>query len=227
MDSSDYYSNLFKQWQDTTRKFFMPPWMQHQGFAVGMPTSFDPTDLNKIWTETLEKVMQFPPFVMFQGIAPFGATSKEYVALMEDYVNLYKEWIDVYSAFAKAWFEAGVQISARIGSQDSDIKSGVKESALYNVWVEEMEKKMESLLKDQEFAKKLGALLSRSLDIKKRYDSIAEIYFKSLNLPTRSEVDRLYKEMHDLRKEVSERNGGGSRDAEHTERSRREHKRQT
>ena len=68
--------------------------------------------------------------------------------------------------------------------------------------MEELERRFEILLRDEEFTSRLGSFVSSYLQVKRRSDAIMESYCSMMNLPTKSEINGMYKKLHDLEKKV-------------------------
>jgi hypothetical protein len=58
------------------------------------------------------------------------------------------------------------------------------------------------LFSSEEFGTINSKLISSQLDVVKHLQNIAEKNFKTLNLPTRSEVDEISKDIHDIRRDI-------------------------
>lgn len=73
---------------------------------------------------------------------------------------------------------------------------------LYNEWVKTNEELFTNLFASEEFSKIKGDLLSISMDAKKHFEKQFENIFGVYPVVFRSEVDELYKTIHDLKKQV-------------------------
>ena len=207
------YEKFYKAWLESTKKF-LSPWSQMKGAAspsVFTPSSYSTTDASdwtKDWSKLMEGMLSFPYSMAIQGIGGTQVSlQKDYWDLLNGGVDLYKEWVEVSLDFSKTWLEASSSVFAKLNATVSKTQSASPEDymkQIYNVWVEELEGKMDHLLRDPGFASKLSALLSKYLDVKKKSDSMVEKYYKVMNMPTKSEIDGIYKEIHELKKKLSE-----------------------
>jgi len=204
----EFYEKYYKPWFETTRKF-LSPWSEAAASGSRSEGPAGIADWGKEWTKFFDKMLAFPPFMMFQGTAgPVSGMNKDYWQMLGNYIDLYQEWVDIHLSFSKAWLEATRVVSEKMmsakqigDSPDNFVKEG------YNVWVREVESRLDSLLKDPNFSNKLAGLLSKFLDIKKKSDSMMESYMRTLNLPTRSEMDMISKELYLLKKKIGEPSG--------------------
>lgn len=72
----------------------------------------------------------------------------------------------------------------------------------YNEWVKTNESLLTELFGSEEFSKVKGDLLNISMDVKKHFEKQFENVFNVYPVVFRSEVDELYKTIHDLKKQV-------------------------
>jgi hypothetical protein len=159
-------------------------------------------------SETLTSM--FPAILMFQGTGGPGVTlQKDYFELMQSSVDLWKEWADLCVDFSRMWFKTNAAILEKLPSLKSKTTGNATPEEFtrqtYNLWVEEAAREMDRLLHDENFSKKLGSFLSKALDTRKKADLIMEKFYAMMNIPTRSEIDRVYKELHDLKRKVGRR----------------------
>jgi hypothetical protein len=139
-------------------------------------------------------------------IGPMYAFSKDLGAYGNDLINLGKVmtelkahndtyWTLVNAAFAKA---------SRMTSERAPKQVVTKEDFenYRKVMIEAFEDAFTDLFASPEFSVVYGKVFSSQLDFTEAIQSIAEKNFKALNLPTRSEVDELLKDINELRKSV-------------------------
>ncbi|HWY38431.1 MAG TPA: poly(R)-hydroxyalkanoic acid synthase subunit PhaE, partial [Bacteroidia bacterium] len=72
----------------------------------------------------------------------------------------------------------------------------------YNEWVKTNEELLTELFASEEFSKIKGELVNTSMDVKKHFEKQFENVFGIYPVVFRSEVDELYKTIHDLKKQV-------------------------
>ncbi|HVB11842.1 MAG TPA: poly(R)-hydroxyalkanoic acid synthase subunit PhaE [Nitrososphaerales archaeon] len=205
------YEKFYKAWLENTKKF-LSPWSLIKGetsppFSTPSSSATDAPDWTKDWSKLMEGMLSFPYTMMIQGIGGTPMSSqKDYGDLLNGSLDLYKEWVDVSLDFSKTWLEASSSVFAKLNAMTAKAQATSPDDymkQIYNVWVEELEGKMDHLLHDPGFSSKLASLLSKYLDVKEKSDSMAEKYYRSMNIPTRSEIDSIYKEIHELKKKLS------------------------
>ena len=58
------------------------------------------------------------------------------------------------------------------------------------------------LFDSERFGQNYGSLVSRELELTRRWNNITNIMLQSANLPNREELDEVYRELHSLKKRV-------------------------
>jgi len=102
---------------------------------------------------------------------------------------------------SKAWVEGTTSASTKLSSTKFETPEAYRRQA-YDLFIKELESKFDALLRDEKFASRLGNLLSSFLEVKQRSDRLVEGYQRLFNIPTRTEIDRVYKELHELKRTV-------------------------
>jgi hypothetical protein len=162
---------------------------------------FSPGQMNKMfdfWTN----IMKLPT------IGPMYAFSKDISAYANDFVNLGKimaemktdidsYWVLVNAAYTKAVKDTAERAPKQLFSKD-DFENYRRAS------IEAFEDSFTALFASSEFSIVYGKLFSTQLDMSKTMQSIAEKNFKTLNLPTRSEVDEILKDIAELKRSTRE-----------------------
>jgi len=75
---------------------------------------------------------------------------------------------------------------------------------VYNEWVKTSEKFLGELLATEDFSKIKAETISLGMDVKKQFEKQFENVYENYPVVFRSEVDELYKTIHDLKKTVKE-----------------------
>ncbi|MDE1762858.1 MAG: hypothetical protein KGH88_01255, partial [Thaumarchaeota archaeon] len=71
------------------------------------------------------------------------------------------------------------------------------------IWIDIFENYFTRLFDSPEFAENFGKMVSSELDLAKHWNNIMSLMLESANMPTKKEIDELYKELHLLRKRVA------------------------
>jgi hypothetical protein len=78
--------------------------------------------------------------------------------------------------------------------------AGFKE--FFELWITVSEKAFSELFRTEEYARLQGALLSASLQVRQHYFKLMELHLYDLPIALRSEMDDLYKTVHELKRRV-------------------------
>jgi class III poly(R)-hydroxyalkanoic acid synthase PhaE subunit len=162
---------------------------------------FTPEQAKKMfdfWTDTLK----------LPTIGPVYAYSKDFGSYVNDFVRLGEVMIDFktnmesyWSLMSAAHTRALKEIMERAPKQlatKEDVES------YRRVAIEVFEDIFTELFTSPQFSEVYGKLFGSQLDVSRAAQSIVEKNFKMLNLPTRSEVDEMLKEIMELRRTVRE-----------------------
>jgi len=203
--TQETYERLYNEMIESSRKF-MTAWQQQvAGSAQGTSAANKPVELQlgffKEAQSLFERLMWYPPFSMIEGtMTPQVNQYKAYLELVGLYMQLYQEWMGVYIDFSRV-------LSTTIANTNTkllEIAPTTQPAELYARWIQEMGDGIDTLLRDQAFAAKLGSVLSRMLDVRKKSDEFMENFYSMMNLPTRTEMRRVYKELHSMKKKIRE-----------------------
>jgi poly[(R)-3-hydroxyalkanoate] polymerase subunit PhaE len=157
--------------------------------------------------EQISKMFNFWTDVMkLPTIGPLYAFSKDISSYANDFVNLGKimtelkinmdtYWSLVNQAYMRASKETAERGPKQLISKD-DIEKYRRAA------IEAFEDSFTAMFASQEFSAIYGKLFSSQLDMSRAMQTIAERNFKTLNLPTRSEVDEILKDIAELKRSI-------------------------
>jgi hypothetical protein len=191
------FESLYRSWFDLSKTIFpflsppkgFPAESQHQGWQ---------TEFEKI----SKNILGLPPSSLMEiGFGPSAEAYKDYLDLMSSQIELYRHSADIWMKFSGVWAEGTQAAVSRMTSEatKSDVAPGKR---AYNAWVKELERRFDILLRDEEFITTLASFVSSYLEVKRRSDGILERYHSQMNIPTKSEINVIYKKLHDLEKKV-------------------------
>lgn len=143
-------------------------------------------------------------------VGPNHAYSEEFRSDVQEFVNLGRVlfqlqinlndyWIMINRAYLRAQMTISNKSSEKYNSNDSSARS----FEIYRkIMIDALEESFTGLFNSSEFAIVYGKLLNNQMDALKLVQRLAEKNLKVLNLPTRSEMDMLSRDVHDLKKNV-------------------------
>ncbi len=139
-------------------------------------------------------------------VGPFFAYSQSSSSDLKDIIELWKTflefqvhlkefWVQINNTYSQALAKASEKAPKEYNSR-KDFESYRK------IAIDIFEEEFTSLFDSKEYAILNGSLLSNQYDVVRHMQKLTEKHFKVLNLPTRSEIDYLSKDIHDLKKIV-------------------------
>ena len=145
--------------------------------------------------------------VKLPTVGPFQAFSKDFIFYMQEFFNLgqtlfqlqtdLKEYsIQMSDAYSRGMKEIAEKTAEKQYHSKADPKN------YRNIAIDAFEDAFTGLFGSDEFGVIYGKLLRDQLDLSKHLQNIAEQNFKALNLPTRSEIDEISKDIHELKRTV-------------------------
>jgi hypothetical protein len=126
--------------------------------------------------------------------------SAEVIESYESVVQFNQRLTEYYKQLSDTWTEAQKKVDAKAPSipQDSEQIEAYK-----RIWIDIFENDFTQLFDSERFGQNYSKLVSAELDLTKHWENILNVTLQSLRLPTRKEVDEVYKELHELRKRVT------------------------
>jgi polyhydroxyalkanoate synthesis regulator phasin len=155
-----------------------------------------------LWVKTCEttfgKISEIP------AIGPLREKSEKMSKGLPLFFSLYSTWMDTVSDFQAISIEAMKRMKIKTASVEG--KTDVENcKELYNVWMESYSETFKEFLKSGHFSSDMGKFMSNFLDVQKfNRDLLEENYLKPSNLPTKSDIDELNRELYSLKKQVKE-----------------------
>ncbi len=152
----------------------------------------------------------FKPFERFISLIPKDIP-KLFSQLVEAYSNFYESWRAYYSILSSAWKNTSEEFSKGLMEKTADLKNGAKEPIefwdFYNFWLETYQKTYTDILCLPEIISVQTKLSSSTMEIIRIWRELMEAIIKtspSFPLSTKSEMDDVYKRIHQLTKEIDE-----------------------
>lgn len=126
--------------------------------------------------------------------------STEIIDSQDSMVEFNKKLTEYYKQLSDTWAEAQKKVNAKAPSipQDSEQLEAYK-----RVWIDIFENDFTQLFDSEKFGQNYGNLVSAELELAKHWENIQNVTLQSLKLPTRKEIDDVYKELHQLRRRVA------------------------
>ena len=153
----------------------------------------------KIYETTYGGLFKIP------AIGPTREKQEKMMKSFPSYVNLYTAWIESNINYQIVLTEAMIKTYEKtINSTKGDLKpENCKE--FYNIWIDTYSETFKEFLKTGHSASDMGKFMSSFIDFQKRNkEMFEENYLKPMNLPTKTDIDGINKELYTLRKTVGD-----------------------
>jgi hypothetical protein len=123
----------------------------------------------------------------------------EVIDSYDDMIEFNQRLVEYYKQLSDAWIEAQKKVNAKVPSIPNDSE---QLEAYKRIWIDIFENDFTELFDSEKFGQNYGKLVSAELELTKHWENILNVILNSVRLPTRKEIDEVYKELHELRKRV-------------------------
>jgi polyhydroxyalkanoate synthase subunit PhaE len=160
--------------------------------------------ISLFWTDLLHLMSGKPLALTSVGPARNWTNDMKKVAVevidsYEDLVEFNQRLVEYYTQLSETWLEAQKKVNAKIPSIPNDSE---QMEAYKRIWIDIFENDFTTLFDSEKFAQNYGKLVAAELELTKHWESILNVMLTSIRLPTRKEIDEVYKELHELRRRV-------------------------
>ncbi|HEX6252687.1 MAG TPA: poly(R)-hydroxyalkanoic acid synthase subunit PhaE [Nitrososphaera sp.] len=157
--------------------------------------------------EQVNKVFEFwSSNLKLPTIGPTYAFSKDFSSFANDFITLGKVMIELKSNMDSYWSLVSTAYTRAMRNtvEQAPMQLVTKEDFENHrrAAIEAFEDTFTDLFTSSEFSEVYGKLFASQLNVSRAIQSIVEKNFKMLNLPTRSEVDDILKEIVELKRTV-------------------------
>jgi len=148
---------------------------------------------------TMGKIVEMP------AVGPAREKTEKIMTGFSTFVNLYAAGMDTSSNLQSVFMEAMRKVQEKTTPDMDGEISPEKYKEFYDVWIETYSETFKDFLKSGHFAADLGKLNSYLMDFQKyNREMLEENYLKPMNLPTKTEINEINKELYSLKKTVKE-----------------------
>lgn len=141
----------------------------------------------------------------FPTLGIFNALTKDYNEYLEDLLSLNRILVDLQKNLSTYWLQMSKANFRAVGNvilkskSDPDLKD-VNSEKFRLLVIDAFEEAYSSLFSSKEFAIAYNEVYSKQLDIVNHINRIVEKNLKLLNIPTRSELDEVLKDLQEMKK---------------------------
>ena len=133
----------------------------------------------------------------------FTANSKkistELIEINEDLLEFNQHLTEYYKQLSEVWRDAQKKVNLKAPEIPHDIE---QIESMKRVWIDIFDNDFTELFDSEKFGENYGKLVSKELELTKHWNNITNVVLQSVNLPSKEEIDEVYKEIHSLKKRV-------------------------
>jgi hypothetical protein len=161
--------------------------------------------LSLFWTDLLHLMSSKPQALTSTGpMRAFAANSKkvstELIEINESLLGFNKFVTEYYKQLAETWSEAQKKVNMKAPKVPRDVE---QIEAFKRIWIDIFDNDFTELFDSKKFGENYGHLVSKELELTKHWNNITNVILQSVNLPSKEEIDEVYKELHSLKKRIT------------------------
>ena len=160
--------------------------------------------LSLFWTDLLHLMSSKPQALTSTGpMRAFAANSKkvstELIEINESLLGFNKFVTEYYKQLAETWNDAQKKVNLKAPEVPQDVE---QIEAFKRIWIDIFDNDFTELFDSKKFGENYGKLVSKELELTKHWNNITNVVLQAVNLPSKEEIDEVYKELHSLKKRV-------------------------
>jgi len=160
--------------------------------------------LSLFWTDIIHLMSSKPQALTSIGpMRAFASNSKkistELIEINEVLLGFNQYISEYYKQLSDTWTDAQKKVNLKAPEVPQDVE---QIEAFKRIWIDIFDNDFTELFDSEKFGENYGKLVSKELELTKRWNNITNVILKSANLPSKEEIDEIYKEMHSLKKRV-------------------------
>ncbi|GKS67737.1 hypothetical protein YTPLAS73_12840 [Nitrosarchaeum sp.] len=126
--------------------------------------------------------------------------STELIQINENLIEFNKYVTEYYKQLAETWGMAQKKVSLKAPEIPHDIE---QIESFKRIWIDVFDNDFTELFDSERFGTNYGKLVSKELELTKNWHNISNVILQAANLPSKEEIDEVYKEIHALKKRVT------------------------
>jgi len=125
--------------------------------------------------------------------------STELIEINEVLMGFNQYYTEYYKQLTDTWADAQKKVNLKAPEVPHDIE---QIDAFKRIWIDIFDNDFTELFDSEKFGENYGKLVSKELELTKHWNNITNVILQSVNLPSKEEIDEVYKEIHTLKKRV-------------------------
>ncbi|CAD6521816.1 conserved hypothetical protein [metagenome] len=172
-------------------------------------SSTNPTEyykhLSLFWTDIIHLMSSKPQALTSLGpMRAFASNAKkistELIQINESLLEFNKFVTEYYKQLSETWTDAQKKVNLKSPDVPHDVE---QMESFKRIWIDIFDNDFTELFDSEKFGENYGKLVSKELELTKHWNNISNVILQSVNLPSKEEIDEVYKEMHSLKKRVT------------------------
>jgi hypothetical protein len=160
--------------------------------------------LSLFWTDIMHLMSSKPQALTSIGpMRAFASNSKkistELIEINEVLMGFNQYLTEYYKQLSDTWTVAQKKVNLKAPEVPQDVE---QIEAFKRIWIDIFDNDFTELFDSKKFGENYGKLVSKELELTKHWNNISSVILQSANLPSKEEIDEIYKEMHSLKKRV-------------------------
>ena len=160
--------------------------------------------LSLFWTDIIHLMSSKPQALTSIGpMRAFATNSKkittELIDINEVLVGFSQYLTEYYKQLSDTWTDAQKKVNLKAPDVPQDVE---QIEAFKRIWIDIFDNDFTELFDSKKFGENYGKLVSKELELTKHWNNITNVILQSANLPSKQEMDEIYKEMHSLKKRI-------------------------
>ena len=161
--------------------------------------------LSLFWTDIMHLMSSKPQALTSIGpMRAFASNSKkistELIEINEKLFEFNQYMTDYYKQLSTTWGIAQKKVNLKVPEIPQDVE---QIESVKRIWIDIFDNDFTELFDSEKFGNNYGNLVSKELELTKHWNNITNVILQSVNLPSKEEIDEVYKEIHALKKRVS------------------------
>jgi class III poly(R)-hydroxyalkanoic acid synthase PhaE subunit len=158
-------------------------------------------DVFDLWAKAYQAT--YGRFIEMPALGPNREKIEEMRKNFDANLGLYASWLRSSASFQSVLAEATRKTREKIAEVAAEEGAEETPKDFYKVWLETYSDTFKEFLKSEDFSEDLGQLTSDLMDTQmSNQDMLEKNLLKPMNLPTRTEINEINKEVYTLRKKV-------------------------
>ena len=160
--------------------------------------------LSLFWTDIIHLMSSKPQALTSIGpMRVFAANSKKITTELIDINQVLMEFNQYITEYYKQLSDTWSAAQKKVNLKAPDVPQDVEQiEAFKRIWIDIFDNDFTELFDSGKFGENYGKLVSKELELTKHWNNITNVILQSVNLPSKEEIDEVYKEIHSLKKRV-------------------------